>query len=704
MDPDGVDISTDPRGQGSPCCASDGQNFMVSFNTHRCDSAYTDIYVARVNANGSVTDPNGFAVCTDSGDQTNSRVAHGITGYMVTWQDDRNLDSLGYDVYGTKVTSDGTVSNPNGRRISHARSSETSPALAWGGDSFLTVWQDGNPGADLDVAGMRIDALGQGLESNSFVVSKACGAQVSGSSAWSGSSYLAVWEGDGHIFGTRVDRFGNVLDTASLRICSTSADQKHPALAWGKDSFLAVWEDFRNRNFDIFGARIDSSGEILDTLGLPIREESSFDERYPDIAWDGGNYLVAWQKMLDSTGANCRIEAQRFSSFGVPIDPQPMTVSPGDKGSYPRVAYGGGKYLVVWLDADYYDIYDAIVDTNGTVHAPTGIRVLSGIQQSPAVASNGSGFLVVWEDYGSNWPDADILATRVTASGVVQDPLGIEIAASADAELVPSVTFDGRNYVVVWRRTVGAGGAIYASRVTPQGLVLDPDGTYISDISPYSGTLISTGPAAAGSPSGSKQSLMLYSRYQTDPYNSLRIFGALFWGESQPNFPPGAFSLVSPIDKDTVARPVLLDWEDAIDPNPSDQVTYTVLVSSSPHFVADSTQTFDGLGASQTLVTPQTNSAVYWWKVKAQDKWGSERWSNQTYSFDVEDYGDVNGDGKIDAGDVVFLINYLFRAGPFPQPLAAGDSNGDCKVDTGDLVYLVNYLFRGGPHPVRGCA
>jgi hypothetical protein len=53
---------------------------------------------------------------------------------------------------------------------------------------------------------------------------------------------------------------------------------------------------------------------------------------------------------------------------------------------------------------------------------------------------------------------------------------------------------------------------------------------------------------------------------------------------------------------------------------------------------------------------------------------------------------------------VVYLINYLFKGGPAPNPMAAGDVNGDCVVDVGDVVYMINYLFKGGNPPMPGCA
>ncbi|MCK4404449.1 MAG: dockerin type I repeat-containing protein [candidate division Zixibacteria bacterium] len=61
--------------------------------------------------------------------------------------------------------------------------------------------------------------------------------------------------------------------------------------------------------------------------------------------------------------------------------------------------------------------------------------------------------------------------------------------------------------------------------------------------------------------------------------------------------------------------------------------------------------------------------------------------------------GDANGDGVIELGDVVYLINYVFRNGDPPDPIEAGDCNCNGIVDIGDVVYLINYLYRGGDPP-----
>jgi hypothetical protein len=61
--------------------------------------------------------------------------------------------------------------------------------------------------------------------------------------------------------------------------------------------------------------------------------------------------------------------------------------------------------------------------------------------------------------------------------------------------------------------------------------------------------------------------------------------------------------------------------------------------------------------------------------------------------------GNPNGDNDVNVGDAVFMINYVFREGPAPDPWQLGDANCDGTLDVGDVVFLIAAAFRYGPQP-----
>jgi len=67
--------------------------------------------------------------------------------------------------------------------------------------------------------------------------------------------------------------------------------------------------------------------------------------------------------------------------------------------------------------------------------------------------------------------------------------------------------------------------------------------------------------------------------------------------------------------------------------------------------------------------------------------------------------GDLDVNDTINSADIIFMVNYVFKSGayPQPQPLAA-DVTGNCMVNSADIIYLVNYVFKAGAPPVNaGC-
>ena len=65
--------------------------------------------------------------------------------------------------------------------------------------------------------------------------------------------------------------------------------------------------------------------------------------------------------------------------------------------------------------------------------------------------------------------------------------------------------------------------------------------------------------------------------------------------------------------------------------------------------------------------------------------------------------GDANSDCAVNLADAVYIINYVFKGGPAPDPECVGDANGDDAVNLADAVYLINYVFKDGAAPVEPC-
>src|SRR5581483_8681787 len=96
------------------------------------------------------------------------------------------------------------------------------------------------------------------------------------------------------------------------------------------------------------------------------------------------------------------------------------------------------------------------------------------VQTAPSVASNGVTFFVAWSDSRNGTPD--IFGTRVDTSGAVLDPAGVAISVAAGSQVAPSVASDGTGYLVAWQDGRSGTAHVYAARVAGSGAVLDGAG------------------------------------------------------------------------------------------------------------------------------------------------------------------------------------------------------------------------------------
>jgi hypothetical protein len=488
LDPDGFPISTAYDWQTDPTVAFDGTNYLVVWADFRNDFWDFDLYGARVSPSGIVLDPDGFPISTAESGQGDHVLIFDGTNYFIVWDDQRNHATSGVDVYGSRITPSCTVLDPDGIAISTEMNGQGCPAVAFDGANYLIVWTDMRSGT-YDICCSRVNQSGVVLDTPGIPISSTGDTwQWFLSVGFDGTNYLVVWQDEQpgtefDLYGARVDTSGFVLDTPAITISSEVAWQWNPAIAFDSTNYLVVWDDFRSlSSLEIYGTRIDQSGTVLDPEGIVISIGINFQE-LPSIAFDGSHYMVVWQ---DHRNGSFDICGARVDQSGTILDPAGIAISDtGDEQKNPAIAFDGTNYLVVWQDTrnDSGDIYGSRVNQSGIILDTTGISISTamGRQFCPAIAFDGANYLVVWQDT-SSISCHDIYGTRVTPSGIVLDPDGFAISTAYDWQGNPTVASDGANYFVVWHdyRNNPLYTDIYGARVNQSGTVLDPDGIAIS--------------------------------------------------------------------------------------------------------------------------------------------------------------------------------------------------------------------------------
>ncbi|HXK17907.1 MAG TPA: hypothetical protein VNG33_08895, partial [Polyangiaceae bacterium] len=246
------------------------------------------------------------------------------------------------------------------------------------------------------------------------------------------------------------------------------ADTAPTAAAFNGDVYLAIWTSpgsFAASN--LFGARFASNGTLLDLGGFRICQGCTYDLGYgnlsPAISATPGGFLIVWE------GGWATV-----SSDGAPTAHQGNIVAPGladdGAGSYPKIldypmlACGPTNCLLVWWDGR---VLATLLDTNG---GQLGDNFLLGESpsQQPAVAWNGSEYLVAWDNS----------AVRVKPTGEVRDFPPLAVTSYG----IVSVASNGDGFVIGGEKQVSAAAApVTAARVGADGSVLDTPALALGD-------------------------------------------------------------------------------------------------------------------------------------------------------------------------------------------------------------------------------
>jgi len=195
--------------------------------------------------------------------------------------------------------------------------------VGFAGGNYFVVWEDYRSDSSWDIYGTRVSPGGIVLNTDGIAISMASNQQERPAIDFDGTNYLVVWEdrnsGDVDIYGARVTPGGHVLDPDGIAICKAPRFQFSPAIAFDGTNYLIAWEDYRRSIYsDIFGTRLTPGGTVLDTAGIFLCNTSAYDKLDPAVAYDGTNFLVLWEDCCNSGKAD--IYGTRVTDSGALLD------------------------------------------------------------------------------------------------------------------------------------------------------------------------------------------------------------------------------------------------------------------------------------------------------------------------------------------------------------------------------------------------
>jgi choice-of-anchor B domain-containing protein len=226
-----------------------------------------------------------------------------------------------------------------------------------------------------------------------------------------------------------------------------------------------------------------------------------------------------------------------------------------------------------------------------------------------------------------------------------------------------------------------------------------------------------------GDPIGSQN----FAAYQTQPetdFDPAPGTNCLFTGQAFPNDPVtvadvdgGHTSILSPfINLQAIGSPVLnlqYWYVNNAGANPSrDTLWFDISTDSGQTWYDVASNPYplnNWWPLSINLATYQNWPQPILFRIRAADTEGESVIEAAMDAFEITGTyveslaGDVDQSGTVTSADIIYLINYVFKAGPEPQPANSGDVNGTCTITAADVIYLVNYVFKGGPDPQPGC-
>ncbi|HTF90455.1 MAG TPA: hypothetical protein VK843_18710, partial [Planctomycetota bacterium] len=307
------------------------------------------------------------------------------------------------------------------------------------------------------------------------------GAQEKPSIAFGGNHYLAVWE-DGRsgiagvvgapdgfhpnrdVYATLLDAAGAMTQTSPIVVDQSPWDQLNTRVAWNGTNYLVVWETTRLTQFfhtqGVYAARVDASGQVLDQPPIVIDDEDGADERFPEVTSDGNGWLVAWTDNV--TGVGSSLDGAYVDNSGLVLLKKNLVAPASPLPTNYKLAHSAGRFAAIF-ERNYSSgigarLYDSTLTQQGGE-----IQVASSNATRPAIGANGTDFYLSWLSAGG------VRGTPMSAAGTVAIPGGISLNGSIGlGDPRTAIAWDGS----AWVAGITNYSDLHAAQISAAGALL----------------------------------------------------------------------------------------------------------------------------------------------------------------------------------------------------------------------------------------
>lgn len=483
LDADGKPLDTTPvavlknqTNAQQPSAAFDGSNWLIAWHRYAGGTTSNDIFAARLGKTGPVLDAAAITVSKETEPEYAPHVAFDGTDFLVMWRTSLAVNAQ-------KFGKDG---KPIGARLPLVAAGQSiyDVSAAFDGTRHTVVWTTYSPFTSTDVFARRFDKAGTPQDVAPLSISVDASYDERPAVAFDGTDFFITWARASTLLGVRMNTSGTVIDAPITLSTGTSSYYDYGLASDGAGSLVVNGEYVSPVGYDVKALKIAKPPVAGATPVLVSKAGNS--ETEPGVAWNGQSHFAAW---IDSRKGFPAIWGTRIGAEG---QPQPPVAIASDvkylQLSRPRVASDGSGFLVVFYANDSSSNQRAVrgvyVDANGQPNAG-GVFDITPINPNifdysePDVSFDGANYLVVWAQRTNDGRSiSGVRLPKGTEKPLETEPIRISALTLDEQRSSPSVGFDGTSYFVSWITSRPTASNIqvthvYGTRVSKEGGVLD---------------------------------------------------------------------------------------------------------------------------------------------------------------------------------------------------------------------------------------